>query len=108
VKNLLDRKKLHSSRSRRRRRRDSPQFEDAVTNVAVFGQMRCRRRLSRGGHHLVERAAGRKLRIQFPAKLTRPAGARVEAFHYFWIDVFHEVLLPEDVNFSLIEPNRLD
>jgi len=79
-----------------------------MTNVAVFGQMCCRCRLSRGGHHLVERAAGEKLGIQFPAKLTRPAGARVEAFHYLWIDVFHEALLPGDVNFWLIEPTWLD
>lgn len=69
-----------------------------MTNVAILSQMRCRRRLSGGRDHLVERAAGGKLGIQFPAKLTRSAGARVEAFHYFRIDVFHEVLLPGDVN----------
>ena len=46
--------------------------------------------------------------IQFPAKFTRPAGARVKAVRYLWIDVFHEELLPEEMNFSLIEPNRPD
>jgi hypothetical protein len=41
------------------------------------------------GHHLVEGAALRELRVEFPAEFTRAAGAGVEAMDDGWVDVFH-------------------
>jgi hypothetical protein len=43
-----------------------------------------------GGHHLIERAASVKFRVEFPAEFTRPAGACVEATDDSWISMFHE------------------
>ncbi|MGB6250450.1 MAG: hypothetical protein WBF54_15140 [Terriglobales bacterium] len=48
------------------------------------------------GHHLVERAALGKLRVELPAEFTRPAGACVEAIHDGWVDVVHEERLLEE------------
>jgi len=41
------------------------------------------------GYHLVERAAMRELRVEFPAEFTESAGACVEAADNGWVDVFH-------------------
>lgn len=64
-----------------------------MTNIAVFGQMGGSSGFPRGGYHLVERGAVRKVGIQLAAEFARTAGARVEAFQYLSINVFHEALL---------------
>lgn len=92
---------MQSGRISRHTPGNPPQFQDAVPDVAIFGQMRRRRGFAGGGHHLVERAPMGKLRVKLPAKFTRPAGARIEAFHYGWIDVFHEAFLLGDVRAAL-------
>jgi hypothetical protein len=54
-------------------------------------------------HHLVERVAMGKLRVELPAKFTRPAGASVKAIDDGWIDVFHVGAAPEQSkNFTLL------
>ena len=48
------------------------------------------------GNHLVKRAPLRKLRVEFLAKFTTPAGACVEAMYEGCINMFHgERLLRE-------------
>jgi hypothetical protein len=52
--------------------------------------MRSRCGLAAGGHHLVKRPPLDELRIKLLAKFTPPAGARIKAFHYLSINMFHE------------------
>ncbi len=66
------------------------QFDHAVADVAVFGQMRRSTRFTAAGYHLIDRAALRKLRVEVATEFTRPAGAGVEAIDDGWVDVFHE------------------
>ena len=72
-----------------------------MPDVTILGQVRGSRGFAGGSHHLVERAAVGKLRVKLPAKFTRPAGARIEAFHYGWIHVFHEAFLLGGVRTAL-------
>ena len=48
--------------------------------------------LAAGSDHLVERLSLNEMRVELLAKFAAPAGARIETFHYLWINVFHEVL----------------
>ena len=68
---------------------DPAQFEHAVADVAILCQMGGSNRFAGGGHHLIERAASVKFRVEFPAEFTRPAGACVEAADDGWISMFH-------------------
>ncbi|MGA7848854.1 MAG: hypothetical protein WCA13_07070 [Terriglobales bacterium] len=61
-----------------------------MADVSVLGQMRGGTGFAAARHHLVEGAAMGKLRVEFPAKLTRPAGASVEAIDDGWVDVLHK------------------
>ena len=70
-------------------RRDSPQFHDAMPNVAVLRYVGRRHRLSRGHHHLVERTAGGEVWVKLLAEFARPAGARIKSFYDGCINVFH-------------------
>jgi len=68
---------------------DPVQFEHAVANVAILGQMGGSNGFAAAGHHLVERVALGELRVELPAEFTRPAGAGVGAMNDGWVDVFH-------------------
>jgi hypothetical protein len=57
------------------------QFQNAVPDVAILGEMRSGHSFPRGHYHLVERAAIGKVRVKLPAELARSAGARVKSFH---------------------------
>ena len=70
--------------------RDPAQFEHAVADVPILCQVGGSNGFACGGHHLVERAAFGKFRVEFPAEFTRPAGACVEAADDGWISMFHE------------------
>ena len=82
---------MHAScRGKRHAGCEPAQFEHAVADVAVLGQMGGSNGFTAAGNHLVERAALGELRVEFPAEFTRPAGACVEAMDDGGINVFHE------------------
>ncbi len=79
-----------------------------MPDVAIFGEMRTGHSFPRGDYHLVERAAVRKVWVKLPAKLARPAGARIKSFYDGWINVFHEEAPREGNVFGLVAPGPLD
>ena len=82
---------MHAScRGKRHAGCEPAQFEHAVADVPVLGQMGGSNGFTAAGNHLVERAALGELRVELPAEFARPAGACVEATDDSWIDVFHE------------------
>ena len=83
-------KQLHSGSSQGRARADPPQFKNPVPHVPVLRQMRGRRRLATGGDHLVKWPPLNELRIKLLTEFAASAGARVKAFHYLSINMFHE------------------
>jgi hypothetical protein len=85
---------LRSGGSEWHPRRDAAQFEHAMTHVSVLCQMGRSSRPAAAGNHLIERAAIAKLRIEFTAKFTRPAGPGVKAANDGMVDVFHERAAP--------------
>jgi hypothetical protein len=61
-----------------------------VANVSVLGQVRGSNGFTTAANHLVEGAAVGELRIEFLAKLARPAGTRcVETIDDGWVNMFH-------------------
>lgn len=69
---------------------DPAQFEHAVANIAVLGQMGRSNSFAAAGHHLIERPAFSELGVELPAEFTRPGRACIEAMDYSGINVFHE------------------
>jgi hypothetical protein len=81
---------LRLRRGERRAGSDPAQFDHAVADVAVLGQMRGSIGFTVAGDHLVDRPPLGKLWVEFAAELTKPTGACVEAIDDSAIDVFHE------------------
>jgi hypothetical protein len=77
-------------RGERRAGCELAQFDHAVADVSVLGQMRGSNGFATARHHLVEGAALGELRVKLPAEFARPAGACVEAMDDGGINVFHE------------------
>src|SRR5208282_4868118 len=69
---------------------DPAQFEHAVADIAVLGQMGRGTGFAVAGHHLIGRAAFSELGVELTTEFTWPAGACVEATDDSGIDVFHE------------------
>jgi hypothetical protein len=85
---------IQSGCGERRAGFEAAQFDHAVADVSVLGQMSRSTCFAAAGYHLVERAAMRELRVEFAAEFTRPAGAGVKAIGDGCVDVFHEGLAP--------------
>jgi hypothetical protein len=83
-------KKLHSGCIDRRARVDPPQFKNPMPHVSILSQMRGRRGLAAGRDHLVNRPPLNELGIKLLTEFAPPTGARVKAFHYLSINMFHE------------------
>jgi hypothetical protein len=82
--------KSGSGRGERRPRCHFAEFQDAVPDISIFGEMRGCHCFPSRHYHLVKRTSTPELRIKLPAKFARPAGARVETIDDDWIDMFHE------------------
>jgi hypothetical protein len=83
-------KSSRSGGGERRPGGDAAEFEHPMAHVAVLGQMRGSGGSTVAGNHLIERAALAKMRIEFAAKFTRPAGPSIKAADDGMVDVFHE------------------
>jgi hypothetical protein len=78
-------------RSRERRSgSDPPQFQHAMADIAILGEMGRCDGFAAAGNHLIDRAALGEMRVELAAKFARPAGASVEATDDCLINVFHE------------------
>lgn len=61
-----------------------------MPHIPVLRQMRRCRGLTGSGDHLVERSPLNKLWVKLLTEFASPAGASIKAFHYYWINMFHE------------------
>jgi hypothetical protein len=78
-----------SGRAARPLRHHLAQFQHAVANIAILGQMTGGGTFSVRGNRLVKGMTVKKLRIQFFAEFTRTTGSNLESFADGWIKVFH-------------------
>lgn len=81
-----------SGRAARLSRGDAAEFQNAVANVAILGEMRGGDSLAHGGYHLIERSAGEKVGVELAAKFAGAARTRVEALQCSLINVFQREL----------------
>jgi hypothetical protein len=75
---------------------DAAEFQNAVPNVAILGEMRGGNGSAPGGYHLVERSACEKVGVELTAKFAGAARTGVEALQCSLINVFHGAFLVKD------------